>query len=205
MTMETSFALLVAMIISAAVPGPGVFACIAKALASGFRGALIVISGIVLGNLVFLLIAVSGLSAIAQRFGELFILIKWGGGAYLFWLGFKMWRAAPGVLKEQKSAMGKKGSDFFGGLLVPFGNPKVILFYVSLLPSFLDLSALNLPDIVLAAFLVAFALAVVLAGYSFIASRSRRLFSSHRALRNLNRGAGAAMMGTGLLIATQSE
>lgn len=205
MTIETATALLMAMIISAAVPGPGVFACIAKALASGFKASTIVILGIVFGNIIFLLFAILGLSAIAQMLGDLFIIIKWSGGAYLFWIGLKMWRSEPGILESEKISIKNKRSDFISGLFVPFSNPKVILFYVSLLPSFLDLSALNMADMVIAAFLVAFALVIVLAGYSYIASRSRRIFTSHRALRNLNRGAGAAMMGTGVIIATQSN
>ncbi|MGD9211259.1 MAG: LysE family translocator [Desulfobacteraceae bacterium] len=205
MTIETSFALLMAMIISAAVPGPGVFACVAKALASGFKASTIVILGIVLGNIIFLIIAILGLSAIAQMIGDMFIVIKWGGGAYLFWLGLKMWRSDPKSLESGKKSFNNKRSEFISGLIVPFSNPKVILFYVSLLPSFLDLSVLNTIDTVIAVFLIAFSLISVLTGYSYIASRSRRIFASHQALKNLNRGAGATMMGTGVMIAAQSN
>lgn len=205
MTIETAIALLMAMIICAATPGPGVFACIAKALASGFKASIYVIFGIVLGNVVFLIFAFLGLSAIAQMLGEMFIIVKWVGGAYLFWLGCKMLRADPRISVSEKVSIKNKSSDFISGLIIPFSNPKVILFYVSLLPSFIDLSALNLLDITIAALLIAFALISVLAGYSYIASRSRRIFTSHRALRNLNRGAGGAMMGTGVIIATQSN
>lgn len=205
MTIETAFALLVAMIFCAAAPGPGVFACIAKALASGFKASLFVIFGIVLGNVVFLIVAILGLSAMAQMLGDMFILIKWVGGAYLFFLGWKMWRVEPRIADSEKILINNTRSDLIGGLIVPFSNPKVILFYVSFLPSFVNLSALNSFDIMIAAFLIAFALIIVLAGYSFIASRSRRIFKSHRALRNLNRGAGGAMMGTGVFIATQSN
>lgn len=204
MTIETAIALLVAMIICAASPGPGVFACIAKALGSGFKGTIFVICGIVAGNITFLIFAILGLSAIAQMLGGLFIIIKWMGCAYLFWLGWNMWRAEPAVLDSEKClAKEKIFSDFVGGLFIPFSNPKVILFYVSLLPSFIDLSALNYLDILLAAFLIAFALVLVLAVYAYIASRSRQLFRSPRALKNLNRGAGGAMMGTGVIVASQ--
>lgn len=206
MTIETAFALLVAMIICAAAPGPGVFACIAKALGSGFKGTIFVIFGIVVGNIIFFIFAILGLSAIAQMLGDLFIIIKWIGCAYLFWLGWNMWRAEPVVLESEQYLVKEKNiSDFVGGLFIPFSNPKVILFYVSLLPSFINLSTLNYLDIVIAAFLIAFELVMVLAAYAYIASRSRYIFRSRRALHNLNRGAGGAMMGTGVIIAAQSS
>ncbi len=82
-----------AMLILAASPGPGVFATVARALSSGFRPAVGVIAGIVAGDIIFLGLAVFGLSVIAQAMGEFFFIIKIVGGAYLIWLGLKMWRA----------------------------------------------------------------------------------------------------------------
>ena len=206
MSIETALALFLAMVICAATPGPGVFACIAKAIGSGFRASIYVICGIVAGNVVFLLFAILGLSVVAQMLGDLFVIIKLTGGAYLFWLGWKMWRTEPDVLND-KMYLGeeKRGSNFIGGLIVPFSNPKVILFYVSLLPSFVDLSTLSFFDCLYAAGLIALALTAVLSVYAFAASRMRHLVAGHRAARNLNRGAGATMMGTGVVIAVQSN
>lgn len=206
MTIETAFALFLAMVICAATPGPGVFACIARALASGFRASLYVICGIVLGNVVFLIFVILGLSAIAQTFGNMFIIIKWVGGAYLVWLGWKMWTAGPTIMDTKKHLVEqKKESGFIVGLFVPFSNPKVILFYVSLLPSFIELSTLNYLDSMIAACLIALSLFIVLSIYAYIASRTRQFFESRRAAQNLNRGAGVAMMGTGVIIMTQSN
>jgi len=71
----------------AASPGPGVFATVARSLASGFRPALAVICGIILGDIIFLLLATFGLSMIAQALGDLFLVVKICGGAYLvFWV-----------------------------------------------------------------------------------------------------------------------
>lgn len=205
MTFEIAFALLIAMIISAAVPGPGVFACIAKALASGLKASMSVVFGIVLGNIIFLMLAVLGLSAIAQMLGEMFMFIKFAGGAYLFWLGWKIWAAEPKITNPEKVLHETWSSGLIGGLFIPFSNPKVILFYVSLLPSFLDLSTLDYYEISMAAVLIAIALLIVLTTYSYIASRSRHFFSNRRAMRNINRGAGITMMGTGVIIASQSN
>lgn len=144
--------------------------------------------------------------AAAQVLGYLFIVVKWLGGAYLFWLGWKMWTAKPDIREnEDRRVRPGKGSSFLGGLLVPFSNPKVILFYVSLLPSFVDLSRLNWSGGVSAAGLIALALTAVLSVYAYTASRMRHLFTSCRAAKNLNRGAGAAMMGTGVMIAMRPD
>jgi len=87
MSLISALSLSIAMLILAASPGPGVFAIVARALASGFRPALAVITGIVIGDIIYLTFAVFGLSIIAQSLGELFIIVKICGGVYLFWLG----------------------------------------------------------------------------------------------------------------------
>ena len=116
-----------------------------------------------------------------------------------------MWTAGPTIMDTKKHLVEQKKSGFIVGLFVPFSNPKVILFYVSLLPSFVELSVLNYLDIMIAACLIALALFTVLSIYAYIASHTRHFFESRRAAQNLNRGAGVAMMGTGVIIATQSN
>lgn len=70
MTVESIATLFVAMLISAAVPGPGVFTCIARAIASGFQATLYIIAGIVLGNAAFLIVVILGLAAAASALGS---------------------------------------------------------------------------------------------------------------------------------------
>lgn len=90
MTMYTTLAFAGAMFLLAATPGPGVFAVISRALASGFKNALFVVMGIVFADFLFLLLVVFGLSAIAAMMGEFFVLVKYLGGAYLIYLGYKI-------------------------------------------------------------------------------------------------------------------
>ena len=81
MTIYSAIGFSVAMLVLAASPGPGVFATVARALASGFRPSLAVISGIVLGDVIFLLFAAFGLSMVARVLGNLFFIVKICGGA----------------------------------------------------------------------------------------------------------------------------
>ncbi|MCP4689000.1 MAG: LysE family translocator [Desulfobacterales bacterium] len=204
MTIESILGLTAAMLILAASPGPGVFASVSQALSSGFRSSLDVISGIVLGDILFLMFAILGLSTIARVMGDFFFIVKIVGGAYLIWLGVKMW-LAPASSAGLNRRVGKGGGwqRFFGGLFITLGNPKVILFYIGFLPTFVDLSSLTLSDVAIVVALITCVLSIVLGTYAYCAARARRLFTSRRAVSNLNRGAGTIMIGAGLTIATR--
>lgn len=204
MTLESTIAFTIAMLILAASPGPGVFATVAQALAGGFRSALDVIAGIVAGDLIFLLLAVFGLTALARTLGDFFIVVKIAGGGYLIWLGVKLWLTRPVVPGEQPGIKAQSGKQrLLGGLFITLGNPKAILFYAGFLPTFMDLGSLAAGDVLVVACLVAVVLVLVMGTYAYSASRARVLFTKPRAIRDLNRGAGTIMIGAGVVIATR--
>jgi threonine/homoserine/homoserine lactone efflux protein len=193
-----------AMLILAASPGPGVFATVARALASGLAPALAVIGGIVLGDIVYLSFAIFGLAAVAHLLGDLFVIVKIAGGAYLIWVGYGIWRSSASAVSLAGDGSGQaRLGNFLTGLLITLANPKVILFYIGLLPTFLDLASLTPVDIATATFIVATVLTTVLVGYAVLAVRARRLFTNGRALRSLNRSAGGVMMLAGIIVATR--
>lgn len=205
MTFYSTIGLSLAMLVLAASPGPGVFATVARALASGFRPALAVISGIVLGDIIFLMLAVFGMSIIAQALGDLFFIVKICGGAYLIFLGIKIWMREPARTSNKNDNRNKPGwGNFVSGLIITLSNPKVILFYCGFLPTFLDLSILTLSDLALVVVIITFVLACVLSTYALLASRARRMFTNLKAARRLNRAAGGVMIATGVAIATRS-
>jgi len=205
LTIYSAIGFAVAMLILAASPGPGVFATIARALASGFRPALTVIGGIVLGDIIFLLFAAFGLSMAAQVLGNLFFIVKICGGAYLVWLGIKIWLRDPGTVSgAQDSDTRSQGSNFVSGLVVTLSNPKVILFYCGFLPSFFDLSTLTVFDLAIAVAIITAVLIGVLGTYAYLASRARKLFTDKRSVRRLNRAAGSVMVAAGVAIAVRS-
>ena len=205
MTLYSTIGLSVAMLVLAASPGPGVFATVARALASGFLPALAVIIGIVLGDIIFLMFAFFGLSIIAQALGDLFFILKICGGAYLIFLGIKIWMREPALASNEDGNHNRPGwGNFVSGLVVTLSNPKVILFYCGFLPTFLDLSALTLSDLALVVGIITTVLACVLSTYALLASRARSMFTNIKAARRLNRAAGTVMVATGVAIATRS-
>ncbi len=205
MTVYSAIGFSVAMLFLAASPGPGVFATIARALASGFRPSLAVIGGIVLGDVIFLLFAAFGLSMVARVLGNMFFMVKICGGAYLIWLGVRIWfkKPEPDTGSQNRNIQSQWG-NFATGLVITLSNPKVILFYCGFLPTFLDLSALTLIDLVIVVTIITLVLGCVLGTYAFLASRARRMFTNQQAVRRLNQAAGGVMVAAGIAIAVRS-
>lgn len=195
--------LALAVFVLAITPGPGVFATVARGMASGFAQATAVAAGIVCGDLIFLLLAMFGLSAIADLLGDFFLLIRYVGSAYLIFLGLCLLLSRPRQLSVEPGSGRAARNNFFNGVAITLGNPKVILFYLGFLPGFLDMQQIDTSNIFLIAAIVSMVLGSVLLGYGFLAARSRSFLTSCRARKNLNRGSGAIMITTGsMLLAT---
>lgn len=204
MSLESIIGFAAAMLILAMSPGPGVFATVSQSLSSGFRSSVEVIAGIIVGDILFLLFAAFGLTAMAYVLGDFFYIIKLAGAAYLVFLGVKMWRAKP-VPIQLNAVMAHRGRwrRFLAGLFITLGNPKVILFYAGFLPGFMDLTTLTTTDLLTIAAIVTLVLALVMGIYSYSAAYARRFFRTSAAAKSLNRGAGAIMIGAGVMIAVR--
>ncbi len=203
MTIPTLLAFGAAMFLLAASPGPGVFATVARALASGFSHAAVLVLGIVVGDLIFLLLAIYGLASMAEILGSFFTFVKYAGGLYLIWLGSKIW----GSLSETPSVQGVQElswkKNFTNGLLITLANPKVIFFYLGFLPTFVDLRSLTQLDVLAISIVVTTVLASVLLSYAWAASRAGQIFKSKKTLKAINRCAGGVMMTAGCTILLQ--
>jgi threonine/homoserine/homoserine lactone efflux protein len=201
MDLFTLSAFTLAYAIAVLVPGPGVAAVVARALGGGFRAALPMVLGILVGDLVYLVFALFGLAAIATWFGPVFVVIKWASALYLFYIAWQFWTARPG--KEQIGTKKDVGpwKTFLSGFMLTMGNPKTIVFYLALLPTVVPLDR----PITLVGFseLVAIVVVVLLiigCAYAGLAAAARDFFTSSRALRNLNRTASAIMAGAAAFV-----
>ncbi len=204
MTFYTMLAFAGAMFLLAITPGPGVFATISRALTSGFNNAAFIVLGIVLGDIIFLLLAIFGLSAIATVLGDFFVIVKYLGGGYLLYLGYKILTSkevdtpVDGVIELSWR------KNFLTGLLITLANPKVILFYLGFLPTFVNLQTLTSIDIVLISIIVTIVLGGVMLIYAYSASGAKKLFKSKSAKRKMNIGAGSVMIGAGGVLLTKA-
>jgi len=204
MTLAGFLAYSLALAIAAAIPGPGVTALVARALGSGFRSALAMSFGLVVGDLTYLTAVVLGLALVAQTFGTVFLVIKWLGVAYVAWLAWSFWKS--GITPENVEARKGKGgllASFLAGLTVTLGNPKTMIFYLALTPTLVDLRAITPADYAILAALTVVVLLVVLVPYLALAAKARWFLKTPRALKALNRTAAAFMAGAALAIASR--
>ncbi|HEY8564820.1 MAG TPA: LysE family translocator [Beijerinckiaceae bacterium] len=193
-----------AYVMAVASPGPGVAAVLARVLGRGLSGIIPFIAGFVVGDLVWFTVAAMGLAVLAQTFETLFLAIKYAGAAYLLYLAFKLWTAPARPAEVEGAAPTEKGVKLFlAGLAITLGNPKVIVFFLALLPTVIDLGNLSAAGFAQIAALIAVILSGVLGAYALLAARARRLFTSTRAIRLLNRGTGAVMAGAAAAIAAR--
>ena len=204
MTLLTAFTLAAAVLVLAATPGPGVFAVVAHALSSGLRAATLMILGIVLGDLVFLLLAIYGLAEIADHMHVLFLALKYCGAAYLIYLGVQLWRQKPQMVPADIATTTASYRSFSSGLLITLGNPKVILFYLGFLPAFVNLQTLTQADVLMTACVVTLVLGTTLFAYALVASRARHWFYRSAAQQVLQKTAGGILISTGTLLATKT-
>ena len=205
MTPESALTFLVAIFIFSITPGPGVFAILGQGLTRGAASCIPLALGMSISDIVYLVLACMGLATIAEHWGGLFTVVRILGALYLFYLAWKMWTAKVNVdLEETVSTKGSAIGGFVQGFLISASNPKVILFYIAFLPSFMDLTALTTGDIVLASVLTLIGLMGGLMLIAATASGARRQFRSSTAMRRLNRFAGGIMAGAGVYLVSRS-
>jgi threonine/homoserine/homoserine lactone efflux protein len=192
------------LLVAAASPGPGIAALVAQVVGKGPEGATSFAAGLIVGDLVWLAVAILGLAVVAQTFHEVFLVIKYAGAGYLVYLAYRMW-TAPVDARDIAAAPRRDGRArlFLGGLAVTLGNPKVVAFYLALLPSLIDLARVGLLGYVELAGISVVILTAVFGAYAVAAARARALFRSTRAMRLLNRTGGTVMAGAAVVVATK--
>ncbi len=204
MTITGFLAYSAALAIAAAVPGPGIVALVARGLGSGFRATLPMAIGIALGDLVYLTAAVLGLAYIAQTFGLVFMAFKYAGAAYLAYLAYRFWTAGVGIEKVEARNAEAPVVSFLSGLMVTLGNPKVMVFYLALLPAIVDLAAVTFKDYAILVMLTCLILLAVLLPYLALATRTRALLQTPRALKRISRTASCFLGGAAVAIAARA-
>lgn len=204
--MELSGLLLFCGVYAMAVfsPGPAVAAVVARTLAFGARRTAPFIWGIVAGDLVWFAMAGTGLAALAQSFHGLFVAIKYAGVAYLLFLAWRMWTAPAVAPSVPETARGEGSRLFLGGLALTLGNPKVMVFFLSILPLVVDLAHMTLATAAEITVLIGLMLSGAMWTYVLAADRARRFIASPRAMRLVNRGTGAVMAGAAVAVATRA-
>ena len=202
MDLSVWLAYFLAAILLSVTPGPGVFSAIRSGLHHGVRRGLWNAVGMQAANLIHVVIVAVGLGAILLASETLFTAVKWLGVAYLIYLGITTWRAPPRAFHDEPDAEASLRAIFLHGFLVNLTNPKGIIFFVAVLPQFIDVARPQaLQYTVLAATTFAVDL-IVMIGYTALAARVLRVMKDPSRLRWVNRGLGGLFVVTGLALAT---
>lgn len=182
-------------------PGPVWVALTARALSGGFHAAWPLALGVVVGDVLWPILAIFGVTWILSVYGDFLTALKFVAAVIFLVMGLLIIRNADKTIASD-SRLTRPGmwAGFVAGLAVILGNPKAILFYMGVLPGFFDLGQLTAPDIVVIATL---SFAVPLIGNLILAlfiDRIRRLLASPTALRRTNITAGFLLIAVGLVI-----
>jgi threonine/homoserine/homoserine lactone efflux protein len=195
----------VAYFLAVATPGPGVAAVISQALARGAVGAPAFIAGFVVGDLLWFLAAVLGLSALAQHAHIAFVAVKYLGALYLLYLAYKLWSAPARSLEADTGPHVARPPRalFLGSLMLTLSNPKPMLFFLALLPTVVPLETLNALGHLEIVGAIVVILPATLGGYVLIAARARAWLRSARAVKIMNRSSGTLIAAAAVAVATR--
>jgi threonine/homoserine/homoserine lactone efflux protein len=196
-------AFLLAALVLAITPGPGIAYVVARTVAGGRTEGLASCVGTAIGGLVHVLAAAAGLSLIIAQSATAFSVVKYLGAAYLVYLGIKILRSKPPDLSESEAlaALGARRA-LRDGMVVEALNVKTAMFFLAFLPQFVNSAELILPQVMLLGSICVLlnTLADVLA--VFAADRLLDTGLAHAArARLMMRVSGITMIGLGVLLA----
>ncbi|MCH4545697.1 LysE family translocator [Rhizobium sp. WYCCWR 11279] len=204
MSLEAWLAFAAASAIMLAIPGPTILLVVSYALGHGRRTAFATVGGVALGDFTAMTASLFGLGAVLAASATLFTVLKWIGGAYLIWLGIKLWRApiiGEPVADNDNLPEEKSRKIFLHAYVVTALNPKSIIFFVAFVPQFLNpaLPFVGQMAIMEATFLV---LAILNAStYAFLAHSARGLIRKASIQRAVNRTGGTLLIAAGTVTA----
>ena len=205
MTCLEAIALFLVMLPLAAMPSASVALVVTRSATSGVRNGVAVSTGIVLGDLVFVSMAMLGMSVLAETMGAFFATFKYLGGVYLVWLGFTLLRSKGQPISQPTRSGGSTLlTSLVSGLFLTLGDVKAILFYASLLPAFIDMTSLTAIDISMIVSITVIAVGGVKVVYAFAAHQIISRLQNQQVQKYTRLTAGSLMVGAGAYLATKA-
>jgi homoserine/homoserine lactone efflux protein len=176
------------------VPGPIVTLIIATGARQGVRAALVTVVGTSAGDAVLLAVIAFGLGWMVQNAGQLLVVLRWAGAAYLIWLGIAAWRHAG----EKQPAETSGRVNFTRGFLVALSNPKTIAFFTAFLPQFVDPHLPAATQLAVMCTVTALFAAVSNTVWAIASGMGRAWFMRPERAKLLGRISGAVLIGGGV-------
>jgi homoserine/homoserine lactone efflux protein len=184
-------------------PGPAVFYVVSQGVRGALRRTLPAAAGILSANGIYFALSATSLGAIIAASAQFFTIAKWVGAAYLIYLGVKALRSVKSLhsVAWQETAA-RSDADlwgvYLGGLTLQLANPKALLFFLALLPQFIDPSRPVVPQMLILAATSMVPELCILTGYGWLAHRAVQTSARFGVTGGLNRWL-ARIEGLGLL------
>jgi threonine/homoserine/homoserine lactone efflux protein len=185
-------------------PGPAVMLVIAYGLTQGARRSVPATLGILSANTIYFALSATSLGAVIAASPAFFTAVKWAGAAYLVYAALSaiFGQPSPLTVSDPGSRNVSRWRIYLAGLSLQLANPKTLIFFVAILPQFVD------PKLPVGAQMIWLAVGSVvpeffiLLGYGFLASRARRIATDPRFARWTDRVAGVLVLIVAALIVT---
>ena len=199
MSLEVWAAFCVTEAVLCVTPGPAVLLVVSTALGRGFRPSLSAAFGILAANALYFVLSATGIAAALIASRELFLALKWVGAAYLVWIGIRLVLAR--AASEPHEGPAPVARTFARGFIVQGANPKALLFFIALLPQFIDPTGSVPTQLFILGVSSVLIELVALSIYAFGAVHAGRV-AGPRVSRALERVGGGLLVAAGLRLAT---
>lgn len=188
------------------IPGPAVIYVLNRSVSDGREAGLAAVAGLELGNLVHVIAASVGLSAVLATSATAFNVVKWLGAGYLIFVGLRTLATRPQMIESLSTSVSRRRS-FLQGIVVNTLNPKVALFFLSYLPQFIDANNGAAWSQALILGIIFVAIGCLTDGtYALAASALRSVLVNGRSLPFIQRYvAGSVFIGLGLMATRASS
>ncbi|MEQ8692294.1 MAG: LysE family translocator [Pseudomonadales bacterium] len=187
----------------AALPSSSVALVVVQSATVGMRSGFAAAAGIVLGDLMFVAMAIAGLTALSEALGAFFFLVRYLAAGYLIWIGITLLRSSDPTRQPPRATGRSPAGSFLAGLAITLGDIKAIVFYASLFPLFVDLTALSMVDVVTLVAITVVAVGGVKVAYAVASSRISTASQVGRGGHHIRRAAGGCLIGVGSYLAVK--
>ena len=189
--------------VAAAIPGPDVAAIVANGLSGGLVRALTVVAGLILGHMVWLTAAFTGIAALAAALGPAFLAIKIGAIAYLLWLAWGLWTAPVAPMESASAPAAAAHTGIMTGIAVSLSNPKALVFFSAVVPSVLPIDRLTLTDDMLVLAFSTVVFVAVFGAWAVLAAKARDFLGNAARRRGFNRISALLIAGSAAAVAAR--
>ncbi len=200
MDIFTLLSLAFATFVYAISPGPGLFAVLATSTRYGAIPALWLSIGHVVGDVLYVSVAMFALTIIAQTIADSMVYVKFFGAAYLLFIGIQQY-LSKGVSFESQREKRSVFKLLLAGFVVGGTNPKTIIYYLSFLPIFIDLNDLTLTTEIQVIVVVGITVLLVLSMANVLGLKLRKHIENPVVIKKVNQITGITMMLVGVFVA----